>query len=101
MKLSTVFNVGSHIAIGYWVGRGINNPEYRHGAYLAAASFMIYQTLGAWRKGDNGYPEVKEFGIGVGVALAEIRVNRRWGIYRRIRGWFDGFRPTQPKPGQD
>ena len=97
MKLSTVFNVGSHVFIGAWVGHGINNPRYRHGCYLAAVSFLIYQTLGAWRKGDKGYPEVREFGIGVGIALAVVRANRRWRFSDRLLSRLNGGRTAEPK----
>ena len=73
--LKQMFNVGSHVAAGAWTGSAINNPKYRVGVGVLAAGFLAYQIMGAWRKGDSGYPEVKEFLIGMAIPMVYTRVN--------------------------
>ena len=41
------------------------------------AAFLAYQVVEAWRKGDSGYGELKEFGIGMALPLI-------WG---QLKGW--------------
>ena len=67
-------NKAAHIAIGAWVASGINNKSYSNSCWLAALTFLIYQTVQAWRKGDKAYDEIREFGIGVGTCLVAHRV---------------------------
>ena len=76
MQIRQLFDKAAHVGIGVWVGSGINNPEYRHGLYMVAGAFLAYQVLGAWRKGDCGFHEVKEFGIGLALPLALRRLER-------------------------
>ena len=71
------FNKLAHVTIGAWVAGGVNDPCFRHGAYAVGAAFLAYQVVEAWRKGDMGYGELKEFGIGMALPLI-------WG---RPKGW--------------
>ena len=57
------FNKLAHFAIGIYVGYRIDKPI----APLATATFLAYQAIEVKAKGDRGYPEVKEFGIGIGI----------------------------------
>ena len=72
-----IFNRLAHVAVGAWVGSGVNDARFRHGSYVAATAFMAYQALEAWRKGDTGYGELREFGVGLFLPLA----------YRRLKEW--------------
>ena len=60
-------NVASHILIGVWAGQAINDPRYRHGVWAGLILFIAYQVVGAWRKGDQGWPELREAGWGDGL----------------------------------
>lgn len=73
----SLVNKLAHVAIGAWVGSGINDYRYRHGLYVVSAAFVAYQTLQAWRKGDTGFGEVREFGVGMALPLA----------WRRLEAW--------------
>ena len=64
------------MGIGFWSGWTINDPEFRHGGWAFLASFLCYQGLEAWRKGDQGWPETREFMVGMGTALAVRRLLR-------------------------
>ena len=77
--LAKIFNIGSHVGVGVWSGNGLNDPRYRWGTLVLSAGFLAYQTLGAWRKGDEGYVEVKEYLIGLGGILA----------YKRFMDWWE------------
>ncbi len=68
--MGRVFDGTAHVGIGSTCGYFIFDPRYRHWAYLAAATFLSYESLQAWRKGDEGYVELKEFGIGLGLGAA-------------------------------
>ena len=81
-RMMSLFNRLSHVAIGAWVGNGINDRRFRHGCYVVAGAFVTYQVLGAWRKGDCGFNEVKEFGIGLAIPLAIRRLER--SVERKI-----------------
>ena len=77
--LINIFNVASHIGTGAWVASGINNSKYRNGATVLAAGLLAYQALGAWRKKDLAYPEVREILLGMGAILA----------YQRGKDWIE------------
>ena len=66
----TIFNKGSHIGIGVYAGYYAEEPR----GWVATGIFGAYQTTEVWTKGDKGYPEWKEFGIG----YAGGRLLRRW-----------------------
>ena len=65
-----------HVVIGAWIGSGINRPDYRHGLYVVTTAFLAYQALQVWRKGDRGYEEIRELGIGLAVPLVALRLWR-------------------------
>lgn len=66
-------NVGTHFLLGLWTFFGCNDPRYRAGGLTMFLSFLVYQVVGAWRKGDQGWPEIKESMIGGFSALAANR----------------------------
>ena len=80
-----IANKISHYAQGVWVGSKINDPEYRVGLVVLTGMFVAYQVMGAWRKKDLGFPEIKEFMIGMGTPLA----------IQRYRDWMEGNRDTR------
>ena len=90
-----------HVAIGAWIGSAINKPEYRHGLYVVTAAFLAYQILESWRKGDKGYVEVKELGIGLALPLVAAHLAVWVGRWRRDAGGNDGIGPIEPDPGED
>ena len=71
-----LFNKLVHIGVGFWTGWNLNDPEFRHGGWAFVVSFLFYQGLEAVRKGDEGWPETREFMIGMGTALAARRLLR-------------------------
>ena len=75
--LST-FNKAAHYVIGYWVASGINTNSYRSSCWLVAGVFLAYESLQAWKKGDNAYEEIREFGIGAAAYLVVKRVLDEW-----------------------
>ncbi len=75
--LLRVLNSGAHVGVGFWTGCAINDPEFRHGGWAFLASFLFYQGIEAHRKGDQGWPETREFMCGMGTALV---VRRLFGI---------------------
>ena len=75
-NIGKILNQAAHVAIGAWVGSGINDPRYRASCVMATVIFLVYQILQVWRKGDRGYDEVREFGIGSAFPM----------IWRRLRG---------------
>ena len=84
-----------HIGIGAWIGSAINKPKYRHGLYVVTAAFLAYQILESWRKGDRGYVEVKELGIGLALPLVAARLDSWAGDWLRRRGWDDAGQPDE------
>lgn len=73
------FNAAVHLGIGFWVGWTINDPAYRYGGWAFLVSFLFYQGIEALRKGDQGWPETREFMIGMGAALIVRRLYRIGG----------------------
>ena len=67
--LIRLLNKGVHAGIGFWSGWAINDERYNHGAWAFLVSFLFYQGLESLRKGDKGWPETREFMIGMGAAL--------------------------------
>ena len=90
-----MINKAWHVAIGAWIGSAINKPEHRHGLYLVAGAFLAYQALQVWRKGDKGYVEVKEFGIGLALPLVVARLDSWAGAWLGRRGWDDACQPDE------
>ena len=74
-----LFNKGAHVGLGMWSGWAINDPPYRHGGWAFLGTFLSYQWLEAWRKQDQGWPETKEFMVGMGASLLLRRVLRIGG----------------------
>ena len=72
-----IFNVGSHVGLGYWSGSGLNDGRTRTSALICVGLFALYQVLQCWKKGDRGYNEVREFGIGAALFLVRYRF-RLW-----------------------
>ena len=70
-------NKAVHFGIGVWVGLAINDPKFRHGAYVYGAYFLAYQVVEVWTKQDKGYHEIAQFTYGLAAALA----------YRRWESW--------------
>ena len=70
----TLINKGAHLVLGFWVGWGINDPRYRVGLIILACFFGLYQKLETDQIADGGWHEVKEFMIGMGIALLSQRV---------------------------
>ena len=85
-----------HVAIGVWVGSGINNPRYRNGLYLVAGAFLAYQALQVWRKGDKGYEEIRELGIGMALPLVASRLAGLYWSWRGDDSRVDACRPPGP-----
>lgn len=77
MKLPEPVNKTVHVGLGYWLGEVVNDPKYRWGGIALAVVFIVYQVVEVWTKGDKGYHEIKQFGIGLGIAL----------LIRRLRQW--------------
>ena len=67
------FNKLAHLLIGVWVGWRIDKPI----AGIATATFLAYQAVEVKAKGDRGYPEIKEFGVGLGIGRA-MYIAREW-----------------------
>ena len=59
-------NRAAHFAIGFAVGVCADKPS----APIAGATFLAYQAIEAYTKGDAGYPEVKEYAYGMGIGIA-------------------------------
>ena len=66
-------NVSTHFTLGLWTFFACNDPRYRTGGLTMFLSFIVYQVVGAWRKGDQGWPEIKESMIGGCSALVANR----------------------------
>ena len=71
--IKEIFNISAHVGAGMWTGKVINDPEYRHGGWAILITFLVYQVWNSHRKGDKGYPEIKQFGIGMAILLAALR----------------------------
>ena len=67
-----VFNKGAHLAIGMVAGWNAEKPI----APMATAAFIAYQAIEVASKGDKGYPEVKEFGVGLAIGAVAKRLWR-------------------------
>ena len=67
------FNKLAHLGIGFTVGCRSDKPD----AMMITAAFLGYQAIEVASKGDRGYPEVKEFGVGLGLGLL---VKRLWRV---------------------
>ena len=65
---------GRPLGARFWVGWGINDPRYRVGLIILACFFGLYQKLETDQIADGGWHEVKEFMIGMGIALLIQRV---------------------------
>ena len=63
--MSNIFNKSAHFFIGIFVGVRSDKPS----APLVTAAFLSYQAIEVQSKHDKGYPEIKEFGIGLGIGL--------------------------------
>lgn len=76
MSLKTainMFNKGSHFAIGFYVGVKLEQREWVT-ACLVTAVFTAYQVVEVWSKGDKGYGEIKEFGVGIAAGKATKKI---------------------------
>ena len=96
-----VVNKAWHVAIGAWIGSEINDPKYRHGLYLVAGAFLAYQALQVWRKGDRGYEEIRELGIGMALPLVASRLAPWVGRWLGGDSWDDAVGPPEPDAGED
>ena len=67
-----MFNKLAHVAIGFYVGVKLQQKEFNK-AWLVTGVFGAYQTLEQRVKHDQAYPEIKEFGVGVGLGIASRR----------------------------
>ena len=76
MKLPEPINIFTHFALGVWVGLTLNNPTYRTSALALFIAFEVYQIQESLRKGDGGWIEMKQFMIGMAVALAYKRAEK-------------------------
>ena len=72
-----VFNTSAHVGLGFWTGWTINEEEFRTGGLVIAGTFVTYQAMQIVTKGDKGYNEIREFMIGMGIALGARRL-RHW-----------------------
>ena len=95
-----MFNRISHYAIGFVVGALLR--RWPKAAILNAVIFGAYQIIERQAKDDAAYPEIKEFGIGVGCGLvaeaADSSVQRGSPIsdFRFWRdNWVRAIRQTQ------
>ena len=79
MKLPEPINIFVHFMLGVWAGFTLNDRKYQNTAFAFIGTFLFYQALEAWRKGDGGYQETKQFMIGMSVAL----------IIKRFYNWLD------------
>ena len=64
--MKNFFNKAAHFGIGFATGLGAEKPA----APIAAAGFIAYQGIEAYSKGDEGYVEVKEWALGLGLGIA-------------------------------
>ena len=75
-------NVASHVGLGAWTGVAINDPKYRHGLWACLVSYLVYQVHESHVKGDKGYPEIRQYMIGMAALLA---IRRAWQAIRNRR----------------
>lgn len=73
-----VINKGTHFGIGVWVGLRINDPDTRASAGMIGLGFGTYQVLEAFRKGDQGYPELAQFIAGIVTAQIYLELKERY-----------------------
>lgn len=68
--MTNLFNKAAHFGVGFGIGLFAHKPA----AKIAALMFLGYQGVEAYRKGDDGYPEIKEasFGFGLGLAARQV-----------------------------
>lgn len=89
--MTNFFNRAVHFGVGVWVGAAINDDDYRHGGYATGTAFLAYEIVQAWRKGDDAYGEIREFAVGLAVALAT----------RRAVRWYRGLATPRNSSAQD
>ena len=77
INLPEPVNIAAHFALGFWVGLIINDPKYRWGACALITTFEIYQIQESLRKGDGGWIEMKQFMIGLSLALMYKRAEKK------------------------
>ena len=98
------FNKLAHLGIGVWIGSGINDSRYRHGLYATLITFLAYQAFQIKTKGDEGYNEVRELGIGLAIPFIWRRA-QNWlsveGNRDRFNSWVDSGVDSIRKIGQD
>ena len=87
--MKNFLNKAAHLVIGFLVGLHAEKPASR----TATIAFCAYQGIEAYRKGDDGYPEIKEFAVGMGAGLFTREVARR-GYHRRAMRWLDSRVPS-------
>ena len=97
--MKNALNRLAHFGIGFATGLGAEKPV----APIAAAGFLGYQAIEAYSKGDEGYVEVKEWAIGLGLGIA-CRYGYRWLARReedsiRRGGGADGGRDYRVSGG--
>lgn len=63
-----LFNKAAHVLIG--IGLGYLSTRNATFALMGTGAFLGYQAIEESSKGDLGYPEVREFGVGLAVGLA-------------------------------
>ena len=91
-----IFNKGSHLAIGFVVGWLLRRRPAA--AITIAGVFGLYQVVERAAKDDQAYPEIREFGIGLGAGLAaeaalpgDLRGRVRRYVRDRIDSWTDAI----------
>ena len=89
---AAMLNKLAHYAIGFVVGALLRRRPTA--AVLIAATFGAYQIVERSAKDDDAYPEIREFGIGLGIGLAAeqadftaMRGVLRRGLGDRRRRW--------------
>ena len=74
-----IFNKAAHFGAGAWAGLGLNDQRYRWGVLVLSALFAVYQLHESSVKKDAGYPELRQFMIGMFGILA----------FKRAQDWIE------------
>ena len=73
--MQDAFNVGSHVTIGYVVGRIARFHPAASG--LISWFYLQYQSMSFWRKRDQVGKDIAEGGIGLGAGLVAGEIHYR------------------------